>query len=128
MALPSSCLPVSLSTGACSSSKHLPSRPKSCSCTWCYVVLLPVKLKAAASSCLPGRHSTHCCCNLPNCCCLQAQLKESTVDKLRQAVPGLTDEHISIMKRCPMRSFDPMIKQEPHIYRQVAMPALWGYA
>eukprot|EP00891_Asterochloris_glomerata_P004668 jgi/Astpho2/4668/Aster-00232 len=58
----------------------------------------------------------------------QAQLKESTVDKLRQAVPGLTDEHISIMKRCPMRSFDPMIKQEPHIYRQVAMPALWGYA
>ena len=35
------------------------------------------------------------------------------MDKLRQAVPGLTDEHISIMKRCPMRSFDPMIKQEP---------------
>ena len=60
---------------------------------------------------------------MPSCRCLQAQLKEGTVDKLRQAVPGLTDEHVSIMKRCPMRSFDPMIKQEPHIYRQVAVPA-----
>ena len=66
---------------------------------------------------------------MPGCCCLQAQLKEGTVDKLRQAVPGLTDEQISIMKRCPMRSFDPMIKQEPHIYRQVAAPCMqdsWG--
>ena len=42
---------------------------------------------------------------------LQAQLKPGTVDALRKAVPGLTDEHVSIMQRCPMRSFDPSLIQ-----------------
>jgi cyanate lyase len=47
----------------------------------------------------------------------QAQLKAGTADALRAAVPGLTDDHLDAMKRCPMRSYDPAIVQEPHIYR-----------
>lgn len=47
----------------------------------------------------------------------QAQLKEGTVEPLKKAVPGLTDDHIAAMKRCPFRSYDPSILQEPHIYR-----------
>ena len=50
-------------------------------------------------------------------CWLQAQLKAGTVEALRKAVPGLTDDHISLMQRCPMRSWDPQLIQEPHVYR-----------
>lgn len=47
----------------------------------------------------------------------QAQLKAGTEPKLRAAVPALTDAQVAAMRRCPMRSFDPAITQEPHIYR-----------
>lgn len=36
---------------------------------------------------------------------------------LKRAVPALTDDQIAAMKQCPMRSYDPSIVQEPHIYR-----------
>ncbi len=48
---------------------------------------------------------------------LQAQLKKGTTQKLRAAVPGLTDAQVEVMERCPMRSYDPAIAREPHIYR-----------
>ena len=52
----------------------------------------------------------------------QAQLKPGTVDAIRKAVPGLTDQHISIMQRCPMRSFDPQLIQVPHAAEQLLCP------
>ena len=51
-------------------------------------------------------------CLADRCLCrMKAQLKPGTVDALRKAVPGLSDEHVSIMQRCPMRSFDPQLIQ-----------------
>lgn len=47
----------------------------------------------------------------------QAQLKEGAVPLLKKAVPALTDEQLAAMRKCPMRSYDPTIVQEPHIYR-----------
>jgi cyanate lyase len=58
----------------------------------------------------------------------QAQLKEATIDKLRKAVPALTDDMVQHMKRCPMRSWDPAIKQEPHIYRTTEAVLHYGEA
>lgn len=50
-------------------------------------------------------------------CTLQARLGPGREDAIRKAVPGLTDKHISLMKRCPMRTFDQDLLKEPHIYR-----------
>ncbi|XP_043690806.1 cyanate hydratase-like isoform X2 [Telopea speciosissima] len=47
----------------------------------------------------------------------QAQLKPSTVPKLRASLPGLTDDLIQEMMIPPMRSYDPEIIREPAIYR-----------
>lgn len=32
-------------------------------------------------------------------------------------MPDISDDQLEAMKRCPMRSYDPAITQEPHIYR-----------
>jgi len=47
----------------------------------------------------------------------QARLTEETAPKLQQIVPGLTDETLLLMQRCPMRSFNEDILQEPNVYR-----------
>uniref|UniRef100_A0A5B7AU12 Putative cyanate hydratase n=1 Tax=Davidia involucrata TaxID=16924 RepID=A0A5B7AU12_DAVIN len=47
----------------------------------------------------------------------QAQLKPETAPKLREALPGLTEELLEEMMRPPMRSYDPNLIQEPAIYR-----------
>ncbi|XP_042513282.1 cyanate hydratase-like [Macadamia integrifolia] len=47
----------------------------------------------------------------------QAQLKPSTVPKLRASLPDLTDDLIQEMMNPPMRSYDPSIVREPAIYR-----------
>ncbi|KAJ9509811.1 hypothetical protein QJQ45_011592 [Haematococcus lacustris] len=47
----------------------------------------------------------------------QAQLKPAYVDKLKCALPGLSDEDIADMQRAPMRRFDPELIQEPLVYR-----------
>jgi hypothetical protein len=52
-----------------------------------------------------------------SCCALQAQLKPGAVELLQKAVPALTDVQLAAMQRCPMRSYDPSIVQEPHVYR-----------
>ena len=55
------------------------------------------------------------------------------MEALRKAVPGLTDGHISLMQRCPMRSWDPELIKEPHIYRlyevshRTGAPAACGF-
>ncbi|XP_010512507.1 PREDICTED: cyanate hydratase-like [Camelina sativa] len=47
----------------------------------------------------------------------QAQLKPDTVQKLKEALPSLTDDLIGDMMSPPWRSYDPNLFQEPTIYR-----------
>ena len=47
----------------------------------------------------------------------QAQLKPESEAKLVQLVPGLSEDLVAEMRKCPMRSYDPTIIQEPNIYR-----------
>jgi len=57
---------------------------------------------------------------------LQAQLKKETEAKLVKLVPGLTGDLLEAMRQCPMRSYDPAILQEPHIYRMTEVCAHYG--
>jgi cyanate lyase len=57
---------------------------------------------------------------------LQAQLKKETEVKLVKLVPGLTGELLEAMREFPMRSFDPSVLQEPHIYRMTEVCAHYG--
>jgi cyanate lyase len=56
----------------------------------------------------------------------QAQLKKSTEDKLVKLVPGLTEELLKEMRKPPLRSYDPSILQEPHVYRMTEVCAHYG--
>ncbi len=56
----------------------------------------------------------------------QAQLKKNAVSKLAKLVPGLNKELLSEMQKCPMRSYDPNIIQEPHIYRMTEVCLHYG--
>eukprot|EP01024_Parvocaulis_polyphysoides_P002596 TRINITY_DN10779_c0_g1_i8.p1 TRINITY_DN10779_c0_g1~~TRINITY_DN10779_c0_g1_i8.p1 ORF type:complete len:446 (-),score=56.54 TRINITY_DN10779_c0_g1_i8:569-1825(-) len=47
----------------------------------------------------------------------QAQLNQNTVEKLKKAVPQLTDELIEEMKMAPNRYYDDDILKEPQIHR-----------
>eukprot|EP01006_Ploeotia_vitrea_P014260 TRINITY_DN38257_c0_g1_i1.p1 TRINITY_DN38257_c0_g1~~TRINITY_DN38257_c0_g1_i1.p1 ORF type:complete len:176 (-),score=37.52 TRINITY_DN38257_c0_g1_i1:102-629(-) len=58
----------------------------------------------------------------------QAQLKPGTVDKLRAAVPALTDEQIERMQQAPMRGWDEKILQEPNVYRTYEAVTHYGEA
>ncbi|RMH34225.1 MAG: cyanase [Nitrospirae bacterium] len=59
---------------------------------------------------------------------LQAQLKPETEKKLVQLVPGLTEDLLKAMRACPVRSYDPAILQEPHVYRMTEVCAHYGAA
>jgi len=56
----------------------------------------------------------------------QAQLKDGTAKKLVKVVPGLTPKLIAEMKKCPMRSFDPLLIQEPNVYRMTEVCLHYG--
>ncbi len=56
----------------------------------------------------------------------QAQLKPGAESEMKKLVPGLTDELIAEMRKCPMRSFDPSIIQEPNIYRMTEVCLHYG--
>jgi|LauGreSBDMM110SN_4_FD.fasta_scaffold69977_2 cyanate lyase len=56
----------------------------------------------------------------------QAQLKPGTAEKLKAIVPALSDVDIKTMQAIPMRSFDPLIMQEPLIYRLVEAMQHYG--
>ncbi|MCH8313244.1 MAG: cyanase [Nitrospinae bacterium] len=47
----------------------------------------------------------------------QAQLHKDTEKKLLKLVPGIDKKALKEMRKCPMRSYDPDIIQEPTIYR-----------
>ena len=56
----------------------------------------------------------------------QAQLKKDAVSNLAKLVPGLNDELLGEMQKCPMRSYDPSVIQEPHIYRMTEVCLHYG--
>jgi len=56
----------------------------------------------------------------------QAQLKKDAVSNLAKLVPGLNDELLGEMQKCPMRSYDPSVIQEPHIYRMTEVCMHYG--
>ena len=56
----------------------------------------------------------------------QAQLKKETAPRLAKLVPGLTKDLLNEMQKCPMRSFDPNVLQEPHIFRMTEVCAHYG--
>lgn len=58
----------------------------------------------------------------------QAQLKKETEDKLTKLVPGLSEDLLKEMRKPPVRSFDPSILQEPHVYRMTEVCAHYGDA
>lgn len=47
----------------------------------------------------------------------QAQLKPGRVAALRKAVPALSDTDLEHMQRCPYRSFNETVREEPLVYR-----------
>ncbi|HBP89301.1 MAG TPA: cyanase [Nitrospiraceae bacterium] len=57
---------------------------------------------------------------------LQAQLKKETEGKLVKLVPGLTGNLLDAMREFPLRSYDPAVLQEPHIYRMTEVCAHYG--
>lgn len=58
----------------------------------------------------------------------QAQLKPQAEPKLIKLVPGLTEDLLKEMRKCPMRSYDPAIIQEPNIYRMTEVCLHYGNA
>lgn len=56
----------------------------------------------------------------------QAQLKKETEPKLVKLVPGLSEDLLQELRKCPMRSYDPSITQEPHIYRMTEVCVHYG--
>lgn len=47
----------------------------------------------------------------------QAQLKPSSVQGMKLAVPGISEADLKLMQRAPVRRYDPSIIQEPLVYR-----------
>ena len=58
----------------------------------------------------------------------QAQLRSGTEAKLKQLVPGLTEDLLKEMRKPPVRCFDPSILQEPHVYRMTEVCGHYGDA
>ena len=56
----------------------------------------------------------------------QAQLKPESVEKLVKIIPGLNEDLVAEMRKCPMRSYDPTIIQEPNIYRMTEVCLHYG--
>lgn len=56
----------------------------------------------------------------------QAQLKPATAGKLAQLLPGISPELLKEMQKPPLRSYDPAIIQEPHVYRMTEVCVHYG--
>lgn len=59
---------------------------------------------------------------------LQAQLQPEQAKKLTKLVPGITKAMLQEMARCPMRSYDPNLIQEPNVYRMTEVCLHYGEA
>lgn len=58
----------------------------------------------------------------------QAQLKKEVEKKLVKLVPGLKEDLLKHMRKCPMRSYDPKLIQEPNVYRMTEVCMHYGEA
>ena len=56
----------------------------------------------------------------------QAQLKPAKAEKLKALVPNISDDDLKTMQKCPTRSFDPALMQEPLVYRLVEAMQHYG--
>ena len=56
----------------------------------------------------------------------QVQLTPPIDKKLGKIIPGLTKELLKEMSKCPMRSYDPSLIQEPNVYRMTEVCMLYG--
>jgi cyanate lyase len=56
----------------------------------------------------------------------QAQLKPATTEKLKAIVPAISDEDLAQLQKVPMRSFDPVMLQDPFIYRLIEAMQHYG--
>ena len=58
----------------------------------------------------------------------QAQLPKALAPRLKKLVPGLTAELLKEMQKCPLRSYDPTLIQEPNVYRMTEVCLHYGQA
>lgn len=56
----------------------------------------------------------------------QAQLRSNQVEKLTKLVPKISPADLKTMQDVPMRSFDPMMMQEPFMYRLIEAMQHYG--
>ena len=56
----------------------------------------------------------------------QAQLHPDMAGKLSELVPAMTKDMIKEMQKCPMRSYDPNLIQEPNVYRMTEICMHYG--
>lgn len=56
----------------------------------------------------------------------QAQLTPPLDKKLSKVVPGLTKDLLREMSKCPMRSYNPTLLQEPNVYRMTEVCLHYG--
>ena len=56
----------------------------------------------------------------------QAQLKPATAEKLARIVPGISAADLTTLQKAPTRSFDPLLMQEPLVYRLVEAMQHYG--
>lgn len=56
----------------------------------------------------------------------QAQLKTASVPRLAELIPALDASDLQLMTRCPLRTSNPAMKQEPLIYRLEEAISLYG--
>ena len=56
----------------------------------------------------------------------QVQLTPPIDKKLGKIIPGLTKELLKEMSKCPMRSYDPSLIQEPNVYRMTEVCMHYG--
>jgi cyanate lyase len=57
---------------------------------------------------------------------VQAQLSPRAAALLKVAVPGISHNDLATMQKCPVRSFEPALMQDPLVYRLVEAMQMYG--
>jgi cyanate lyase len=57
---------------------------------------------------------------------VQAQLSPRAAALLKVAVPGISPNDLATMQKCPVRSFEPALMQDPLVYRLVEAMQMYG--
>lgn len=91
----------------------------------CVRQLLECKEKSKKTFDQIADHMGLCNCYVGQLFHRQAQLKPESEKKLLEIV-SIPEPLLVEMRKCPMRSFDPQILQEPHIYRMTEVCGHYG--